>query len=620
MASVSGACSVENLSGMVSVREDVTPSTLEWKLIDQKKSITIPLNSLSKLQATKDTVAAMKVKVFYKPEGGGDDKAITLVFSNRPTMNNIKDALQVVVNRIRSVAASDSTPAPGSTGGTPAPSLGPLAPAVDSLLDASLLKNFELQQKLLNEDRDLRNVFANLVLKGKLQPTTFWLTRINLLRTYALTISQHRGPYNVLSTIKPVATSDNKVNVNVTRETINEIFDTYPTVQRAFNDLVPEKFSEGEFWLRFFNSKLFRRLRGDKINTTNNRGDAVLDKYLYLKLEEKHADANHVTKFIDIQGNQDDNSQRLGNAPDMTMKYIDEEELGTNPPAGTVAQKPVEGRENEMILLMKNMNKLLSKMVNMVKSKLPEPKPDSLLARELAEQAELELHDLQDAEPLHYIKLNIHPNSKRLHQIDEAGTLGSHPSAESLREYLRANRFAPTLDLRSTYTNREQEIEMTNAGINALVKHNFRVYRMLSREKVADVTNIVPDDLIQEIITFNITVVELLSHFWKIFLHGNQPVQLKEIFRSLRLSKEDLEKFRDRAVALFKEIELLKDNDKLQDRIAADFNLCIEPMLTGLTTAQDEYMKAVRAYQAEIAQAKESADSPNANGKRPLIS
>ena len=85
----------------------------------------------------------------------------------------------------------------------------------------------------------------------KLSPQVFWSSRLNQLRTFALTISQHKGPYNVLSTIKPVATSDNQVNVNVTRDTINEIFTIYPIIKKAFDDLVPNKFNEGEFWSRF---------------------------------------------------------------------------------------------------------------------------------------------------------------------------------------------------------------------------------------------------------------------------------------------------------------------------------------------------------------------------------
>lgn len=632
MASVSGACSIDNLSGMVSVREDVTPSTLEWKLIDQKKVVTVPLNSLTGLKALKETVAAMKVRVYY--DENGESKLITLTFSNRPIMNNIKEALQVVVNRLRTVVTEGSaTPAVdgSSRAGTPMPSTA--SPAVDSLSDSSLLKNFDLQQKLLQEDRDLRNIFSNSVLKGKLPPKVFWLTRVNLLRTYALTVSQHRGPYNVLSTIKPVATSDNKVNVNVTRETINEIFDTYPVVKRAVEDLVPHKFSEGEFWLRFFNLKLFRRLRGDKINTINNRGDAVLDKYLFMKVDDAPAASEGTpgtSRFIDIQANVDDNSQKLGNAPDMTMRYEEE------PSSQQQQAQQNNGRENEMILLMKNMNKLLGKMVKMVREKLPGTQPleldkpgaaDDLSKREEVEYIdELDLHDLNESAPQQYIRLNIHSNRQRWQRVDDHGTAGG-PEVDdaTITSYIERNMFQPSsVDLRSTYEGREKEIELTNNGINALVKQNHRVLRMLLREKaavLADATNIVPLDVIQDIITFNITIVELLLHFWKIFLHGNQPTQLKELFKLLKQLKEEIEQFKTQAVQKFKQVELIKDNQKLQDKMAQDLELCLEPVVTGLNAAMDEYVKAVKAYQAAQAAGKgqDLSDTPNANGKRPMV-
>ena len=314
--------------GMVYIREDLAPLMLEWKPIDEQeedRAISIPLNSLTTLQSTKETSPKMILKIVYKltsgpPNtnadgtdnggGGGEEKSFKLTFTNRPTMNTIKDSLQTIVARSRTRVEGTSTPtpapAPASTFGsapqadstrdstsssTPIPpttsgtstssSLLSLA-ASQSLSDANLLKNFELQQKLLLEDRQLRDVFTKSVMQFKLSPQVFWSSRLNQLRTFALTISQHKGPYNVLSTIKPVATSDNQVNVNVTRDTINEIFTIYPIIKKAFDDLVPNKFNEGEFWSRFFNSKLFRRLRGDKISISNSRGDVVLDKYLYI--------------------------------------------------------------------------------------------------------------------------------------------------------------------------------------------------------------------------------------------------------------------------------------------------------------------------------------------------
>ncbi|RCK58764.1 hypothetical protein Cantr_07309 [Candida viswanathii] len=66
---IRGACSVEKIGGMVFIREDLAPLMLEWKPIDEQekeRSISIPLNSISALQSTKETSPKMILKVAYK--------------------------------------------------------------------------------------------------------------------------------------------------------------------------------------------------------------------------------------------------------------------------------------------------------------------------------------------------------------------------------------------------------------------------------------------------------------------------------------------------------------------------------------------------------------------------
>ena len=81
------------------------------------------MNSISALQSTKETSPKMILKVAYrvKPEDGGTEeveKAFKLTFTNRPTMNNIKDSLQTIVARSRTRVEGTSTPTP-----TPQPSV-----------------------------------------------------------------------------------------------------------------------------------------------------------------------------------------------------------------------------------------------------------------------------------------------------------------------------------------------------------------------------------------------------------------------------------------------------------------------------------------------------------------
>lgn len=638
MATVSGACVINKVSGLLQIREDTAPSKLMWKAIDQDKTLEVPLNNLSRLQASPETSPKMILLLSYMTEGSTEVQSIKLSFNNRQTMNVVKEALQTIVARQKTVIKDVATPSFGSVtpqNGTPAPdsSNGQTSQSKDpldfskpeSLSSIELLKNRHLQQKLLLEDRKLRNIFTEAVIKYKLSPNIFWSSRISQLRTYALTISQHRGPYNVLSTIKPVATSENQVNVNVTRDTINEIFDTYPIIRRAHTDLVPKKLSEGEFWSRFFNSKLFRRLRGDKVNNTNTRGDVIIDRYLdedpgSLEGDEYDAhssthnnDDKRVNKTIDLVGNEVDNSQKLGVAPDFTMKFSNQGDK-KDAPAGRGDVGGSDRKENEMIILMRNMNKLSGKMISYnsdVSFQAARPKDYS---EEM--EKELLLADLKESEDVGYIELNMDFDSARfaLNSEESATSDSQELTKEKTAAFLQDNIFVSSLnglDLSDTYNNNTQEIQRASQDIAALVKHNFRVFKLLYNLKDPQSSGppLLPEEQIQEIITFNITLTEFLLHFWNLFLNQGNPAHIKKLFATLRTCQGSLKALQEKATETINHSDLLANNEKLREKLCKDLVNCLSPLTSGLSQAIKEYVAAARALQeAEL----------NENGKRPL--
>lgn len=657
MSTVSGACLVNKVSGMVNIREDVTPLILEWRAIDQQKTITIPLPSLQNLKASKEGSPNMMLQVIYKGSDGLQKK-LTFSFTNRPTMNNIKETLQTVVVRLRTVIKDSPTPNELSSGQTtpgallgatellPAPGSSGMKFNSTNLTDQGLLKNHQLQQKLLLEDKQLRNIFTQSVIKYKMSPTVFWLTRLHLLRTFALTISQHRGPYNVLSTIRPVASSDNQVNVNVTRDSINAIFETYPVVRRAFKDLVPLKFLEGEFWSRFFNSKLFRRLRGDKINTPNERGDYVLDKYLYIDSEYLENDElenapivkkvkveedMHVSKFLDLKGNEVDNSQKMGNMPDITMRFSDDfsgDQALTSSSKGKAGQK---GQENEMIILMKHMNNLSSKMVSMSvgSEDINDDKTDkdNLSLEEMKEfQEELDLHDLNETAYPEYIKLNINSdmgNRISHYEHKDLATISSN----DLSKFLSDNVFTPEpngINLSDVYNSRKDEIDKTANDITAMIKTNFRSFKLLNNLSMHDqnAKPIISDEIILEIYTFSSIAMEFLSQFWKLFLNGNNPVQLKKLFTALKNCKTNFTQLTDKLKDLVANNESIIENPKAKEKVLLDVVNSLSPLQIGLDKACSEYVSAVKKSMNSSTNTDNDNDnknsSINSNNKRPL--
>ncbi|CAH8627794.1 unnamed protein product [Heterobilharzia americana] len=68
-------------------------------------------------------------------------------------------------------------------------------------------------------------------------------------------------PSCLLSDIKPEADGANGIKYNLTHDTIDAIFRAYPTVKEKHRQMVPDKLSEADFWIKFFQSHYFHRDR-----------------------------------------------------------------------------------------------------------------------------------------------------------------------------------------------------------------------------------------------------------------------------------------------------------------------------------------------------------------------
>lgn len=191
--------------------------------------------------------------------------------------------------------------------------------------DAKLMSDLKLQLSLLNSSPALRQRFDR-AMKEKPNSVSleqfsnqFWSTRLNLLRSHAAEKSQTTGSYNVLSVIKS-KNVNGTLMLNLTKEQIEVVFRQHPIVKTAYNDTVPP-LSEGEFWERFFHSRLFKKLKGERV-PDDYVTDTRLDKYLK---HDEHPDnaqqmlVGSIPMFINIEGNEQNHSQQKGNRQDWTM-------------------------------------------------------------------------------------------------------------------------------------------------------------------------------------------------------------------------------------------------------------------------------------------------------------
>lgn len=279
----------------------------------------------SDLQATPATTAKVMIKVFAKTTPEKDPEQYVFTFTSasaaRTEADAMKEALTTRIQEVKSVSGS-ATPATGvaTTGATSAAVAAAMSGKLTDWSKARLETDMELQQSLLKSDADLTRTFSEAVLSGAVTAPQFWSTRTHLLRAHAIEREQKRGPYNVLATIKP-KTEDGVAKMAISQDVIRDIFDQHPLVKSVYDESVP-KLSDQQFWSKFFTSRLFKELKGEKI-LPGDQPDPVFDRYLNKSAEEnsrKRRKIEHVPRTIDLEGNEQNLSQKQGNRPDLTMR------------------------------------------------------------------------------------------------------------------------------------------------------------------------------------------------------------------------------------------------------------------------------------------------------------
>lgn len=567
-----GAATFKKVHGMIRIDEDASPATLVWRSTDGDKSTTVLLNMVDKLQATPANSDKMMLRIVGKidpnikkrKDNEGNEIPVKapvymFTFNNRTVMDNIKETLQHIIARYKDEEATEErhknepeTEAQDNPAAsvTPQPAHLPQDLINTTTLDTSLTKskllsNLKLQQSLLKESRELMTIFQDTVIKSGLPPHEFWSTRIPLLRAYALSTSQKTGPYNVLSTIKPVASSDNKVNVNVSREKIHTIFQNYPIVRKAFDDNVPKNFKEQEFWARFFSSKLFRKLRGERI-MNHDRGDMIIDRYLSLDQEYDRRDdellQHPVRKIIDIEGNINDDPVKKGHRPDFTMRS------GIDP----------NGNSDGGMAILKGMNRLSEKMVESLENEysranLPQEDPDK------EEREEILFSDLDEDTPTDYaeIKLKRKVLDAKNRQMHKENSAISWEEVKHEINSITSILDTSILDL-TTLTHITADVTKTiNQRIMKAVKVNAKQSKHMNGETLLGSTmsgtsmfqeakesaSHLPPDILESCRLLNSSCCEFLKHFYINFQSGDprKTNLVKKLYKSLMDCQEKID-------------------------------------------------------------------------------
>ena len=576
------------------------------------------------------------LKIFAQAPGASAPETHVFTFTSPTTARveaeTIRDALSKTIQTIKSGGVPLA--APGGAGGSSAamaiasavssnPRAGVDSSAYDD--DEKLKKDVDLQQSLLRSNQSLSKTFMESLrtrpesISSSQFTAQFWSTRIHLLRAHAIEKSQIRGAYNVLSSIKP-KTVDSTLRLSISKEQIQLIFNQHSLVKRVYDENVP-KLSEEAFWSRFFQSRLFKKLKGERI-TEADPTDNVLDKYLQHNDDAERAKqlmASHVPHIIDVEGNEQNHSQRKGNQPDYTMRPS----------------------SYDRVPIIRTLNTLSEKLLSHVAPNDIDPSAPIGVDEETFN--ELALRDLQGDAAENRVILNIKDQSRFFNSDKESGV-----SADALlyakQDPVKVLRSIKSdLALVSSNTNLETAIGVNDdsdsddddeshskkghvgskaslAGATAQMLAAIAQQRAQSDDlsssggfSTAQSFSIpgLSAPIVDRLCLTHATTTEFLQHFWSAFLSGD-PHRADEIGKLVETLNRAMDRIR--AVAADAEAERQREMDKLKKQVQdlfertgkkrrMDFestpggkravNLLLAPTVKAIEVASQKYKRAL---------------------------
>uniref|UniRef100_A0A915PDY6 BSD domain-containing protein n=1 Tax=Setaria digitata TaxID=48799 RepID=A0A915PDY6_9BILA len=163
-------------------------------------------------------------------------------------------------------------------------------------LKYSKTKELEAKKKILERSKHLQELYKHLVASKLISAQDFWgeyyqnkdadSDKLGVSSGFLSSIAQSEGA--------------NGVKLNLSIDTIQSIFRTYPAVERKHLELVPHEMTEQQFWAKFFQSHYFHREREATSNPSDPFSDcakadnAEMRKILDTKIAHKTLDFSYI--------------------------------------------------------------------------------------------------------------------------------------------------------------------------------------------------------------------------------------------------------------------------------------------------------------------------------------
>lgn len=184
----------------------------------------------------------------------------------------------------------------------------------------------ELRISVIKSNASLRALHKDIVISGEMSDAEFWShpQRQRLVRAERAKLEQRAGRNARLADPKPTPNEAGELKLSITPELIRDLFEQFPIVARAYQDNVPSKLDQASFWTRYFQSKLYHRLRTSARSAASEHivhDDAIFDAYLEDEDNElqPRREFNPHDRLLDLQATEEDHAE-TGNEKDWTMR------------------------------------------------------------------------------------------------------------------------------------------------------------------------------------------------------------------------------------------------------------------------------------------------------------
>lgn len=537
---MSVTAAIKKQNGTLSITSD--RKTIIWDATPSNSAatITIAIANVTNFQQSPVTAKNASVKVIFQlPDAPEKDDYVFRLTSS--TAKEDKEGIVSVLSEILTAQKKAATTEASSTS-TPKPNVvaGIVQETKDVFADSEYLNNTALQKSYLDTHPDTNRIFlesfTTLSNDGGMNKVAFnrqfWSSRVHLLRSHDLEQKQKQASYNVLATLDAKKDKDDKVILNATVEQVNLMFKLYPIVLRIFHELVPPM-NQTNFWKKFFVSKLFLKLKGHKF--TGDEPDSVeFDKYLDEDVHGNQAtqfSIDRIPRFFDVDGNEQDHTETLGNMPDVTMRHRGSDEVPILRALNSLSEKlmanvaPVDGEDlyNPVGMDEKKFDQLqLKDLQNETEDRrvhLNVPSQQSLFSQNVTRQSEITIKDPEGL--MKKLRSEVMGDSSLKIELDNAA---KHRTSTATRDILK------TIGQRAVKSNPRESKSATLST------------------KILESTAITHS-----------TSIEFLHYFWDVYLSGDES-RASEVAGLA----ETLDKSWQRIEAMAKDAETERE-DKLQD-------------------------------------------------------